>query len=459
MNAPAARWRGGADWLACAAVALLALAAYLPALDNGFSLDDYNWLARVRFAASRLHFLVEVEPGEIICPVAKAFLACLYESFGRHPRGWHAALLVLHALNAVLVYRVGVRLLGAPGAAFLAACVFAATATGSEAVFWVAASAYPLLTALYLSTLLCFLRHLESGSRASLWGALALFAAGLLVKAVFFTAWAALVVVAFAAGDAGRRRWRSLLPFTALLVAALAANLALGVRHSYLIERGAYAPGWHVATNLAEYLGQLVFPFRALLARLGLAAVYDPLLAAVAVAAPVGFAVAFAHGDRRVRLAVALLALAFVPVLPFVYRPTSRYAYLATVGWAWLVGLLAVRAAGSLGLRPARWLWVVPLLVAPHLAEIVLRDNEYEYRERLMSQLVADVREIYPAPPPGDTITVLDLPNFAIDRGIHFEAALQLAYDDPALVLVAPEPGAVATGDALVYVDGRIHRR
>ena len=129
------------------------------------------------------------------------------------------------------------------------------------------------------------------------------------------------------------------------------------------------------------------------------------------------------------------------------------------MGWAWLVGLLAVRAARSLGLRPARWLWVVALLVAPHLAEIVLQDNEYEYRERLMSRLVADVREIYTAPPPGDTITVLELPNFAIDRGIHLEAALQVAYDDPTLVLVAPEPGTVTTGDALVYADGRIRRR
>ena len=110
------------------------------------------------------------------CPVAKAFQLCLYESFGRHPRGWHAGLLVLHALNAVLVYRVGVRLLGAPGAALLAACLFAAAASGSEAVFWVAAASYPLLTALYLATLLFFLRHLETGSRASLYCALALFA-------------------------------------------------------------------------------------------------------------------------------------------------------------------------------------------------------------------------------------------------------------------------------------------
>ena len=459
MNPPAAPRRGAVDWLACAAVAVLALAAYLPALDNGFSLDDYNFIERVRFAPSLAAFLVEPEPGELISPVAKAVLIALYELFGLDPRGWHAALLALHVFNAVLVYFVGARLLGERSVAFLAACLFAAAASGSEAIFWVAAYSHPLVTALYLSTLLLFLRHLDSGSRASLCGALALFAAGLMVKATFYTAWAALVVVTLAAGEAGRRRWRSLLPFTVFLLGGLAANLVLGLRHSYLIERGVWAPGWHVATNLPDYLARLVFPFRALVARLGMAAAYDPLRAALAVAVPVGLAVALARGDRRARLAIALIALAFAPVLPFVYAPTSRYAYLATAGWAWLVALLLVRTARALGLRPASWLWIVPLLVMPHLAEIVLEDHEYEYRERLMSRLVADVREIYAAPPPGGTITVLELPNFAIDRGIHLEAALQLAYDDPRLVLVAPEPGAVAMGDVLVYADRRIRRR
>jgi len=235
MNPPAAPRRGAVDWLACAAVAVLALAAYLPALDNGFSLDDYNFIERVRFAPSLAAFLVEPEPGELISPVAKAVLIGLYELFGLDPRGWHAALLALHVFNAVLVYFVGARLLGERSVALLAACLFAAAASGSEAIFWVAAYSHPLVTALYLSTLLLFLRHLDSGSRASLCGALVLFTAGLMVKATFYTAWAALVVVALAAGEAGRRRWRSLLPFTVFLLGALAANLVLALGHSYLI--------------------------------------------------------------------------------------------------------------------------------------------------------------------------------------------------------------------------------
>jgi hypothetical protein len=459
MNVGAAQERGGAaDWLACSAVVFLAVAAYLPALDNGFSLDDYNHIERLRFAPSLAVFLVEPEPGELVSPVTKAFLVCLHEIFGLDPRGWHGTLLVLHAFNAVLVYLLGVQLLGERSVALLAACLFAGAAIGSEAVFWVAACAHLLVTSLLLSTLLLFAHHLETGARRSLWAAVVLFAAGLMVKATFYVAWPALVVVVLAR-DTGRRRWHSLLPFTILLLGALAANLVVALGRSYLIERGLYAPGWHVATSLGDYLARLVFPFRALLARLGLAAMHDPVLEVLAVAAPLAAGAAFALGDRRIRLALALIVLAFAPVLPFVYAPASRYAYLASVGWAWLLGLLFLRAERAHGRTAPIWPWLVPLALAPHLAEIVLQDNEYEYRERLMSRLVADVRSIYPEPPQGGTITILELPNFAIDRGIHLEAALRVAYDDRKLVLLTPEPGVGADGDALVYVDGRIQRR
>lgn len=447
------------DWLACAAVAGLAIAAYLPALDNGFSLDDYNFIERVRFAPNLAVFLVQPEPGELISPVAEALLIALYRGFGLDPKGWHATLLALHALNAALVYLVGARLCGDRTVALLAASLFAAAASGSEAIFWVAAYSHPLTTALYLGTLLLFLRHLDTGSRAALWGALALFAAGLLAKATFYSAWAALLVVVFARDDPERGRYRSMLPFTILLLVALAANIVFAIRDSYLIERGIYAAGWHVATNLAAYAARIAFPFRALLARIGMAAAYGPLLTTLAVAVPAALIAVLVLGDRRARTAIALMVLALIPVLPFVYRPTSRYVYLATAGWAWLVALALVGAMRRRGWSMARLVWIVPLLAAPHLAEIKLVDHEYEYRERLMAQLVADVREIYPTPPSGGTITVLELPNFAIDRAIHLEAALRLAYDTPALTLIAPDPGATTAGDALVYVDGRIHPR
>jgi len=64
------------------------------------------------------------------------------------------------------------------------------------------------------------------------------------------------------------------------------------------------------------------------------------------------------------------------------------------------------------------------------LADIRLRDNHYEYRERLMEGWVRDVVAAIPAPPDGNLIRIIDLPRLAIDPGIHLEAALQLAYGE-----------------------------
>ena len=52
-------------WLSAAVLIALNFLLYLVALDNGFSLDDFNWLERVSFAPSWPQFVFEVEPGKL----------------------------------------------------------------------------------------------------------------------------------------------------------------------------------------------------------------------------------------------------------------------------------------------------------------------------------------------------------------------------------------------------------
>ena len=66
------RWPGLAG-LGC--LTLLALILALPTLDNGFSLDDYNWLERAQFRDSSASFLLEPEPGQVFSPVGRGFFA------------------------------------------------------------------------------------------------------------------------------------------------------------------------------------------------------------------------------------------------------------------------------------------------------------------------------------------------------------------------------------------------
>jgi len=354
-----------------------------------------------------------------------------------------------------LVYLLAERLLGDRTTALLAGCLFAAAASGSEAVFWSAAYGHRLAAALYLTTLLLFLSRLEGGSPATGRCAFAAFIAGLLTKASFYSSWAALALVP---SSSRGERARVLGSFTVVFIVALALNVGVALSESYLVRRGIYVPGWHMATNLGELLARIVFPFRAVFDRVGLATIYLWLLNALRLVVPCVAAVIVVVGDRRARFSVILAVLALAPFLPFVYDPTSRYTYLATAGWSWLAALIFISGVRRFRQRVLTAA-VVALFVAAHLSEIVLEDNEYEYRERQISRLIADVQGIYVREPANRTITVLDLPKFAIDRGIHLQAALALAYEDDALVLIAPEPGTAVEGEALEYVDGRIRRR
>jgi hypothetical protein len=98
-------------------------------------------------------------------------------------------------------------------------------------------------------------------------------------------------------------------------------------------------------------------------------------------------------------------------------------------------------------------------LVGMYAAENIVIDNHYEFRERQMRILVGDVRREVAELNSAQSITIYEFPTFAIDRGIHFAAALRLAYDAPDLRLEVPrELGHVPPPGALHYSDGRIHR-
>ncbi len=437
-----------------AAVALLALAftITLPAIDNGFSLDDYNWLARVSFRSSTVAFLLTPEPGQFVNFGARGMWLAAFTGFGLEPMPYHALLLLLHGAVVLLLWRMASETFDAD-VGLLAAALFSAQTAGAEAIFWFAASPHVLVSALVLAGTFGIVRYLATDSAKALTGGLIAVGAALLTKG---TAFAVLPVAAgwtaICGSEPRRRRATAVFGLGLAAVAAIALNLAVWGGESYLVERGLYRFGVHMFSNTATSVGMVVLPWTGIAAELDLSDALASARVAAGVAGLVAGVAILIVGSGRLRWWTALAAFSLAPTLPFAMNPTSRYVYLPSAAASVLAAVVFRRAIRRRGLRLA----MVAALGLAALIDMRLRDNHFEYRERLMRDMVAGITTALPAPPADGVVQMAGLPRLGLDPGIHLEAALQIAWRDPSIRLeLVPDDQADRPG-ILRWRDGRI---
>jgi len=265
--------------LAPAGLVFLTLLAYLPALGNGFVWDDDEYVTHSQF----IHDLDGLrrswtEPAATLqyYPLVRTSFWLEHKLWGLTPTGYHATNILLHALNALLLW-VLLRRLQVPGA-WLAAALFAVHPVQVESAGWITERKNVLSAAFYLSSTILACRFLGIDTPVAReerrpWRAYALacllYGLALLSKTVTVTLPAALVVLlwwrrpAFGRRELGRVAW--FLPM-------LAIGAALGALTVWL-ERtavGASGQAWALTPvdrvlvagrALWFYLGKLVFPY------------------------------------------------------------------------------------------------------------------------------------------------------------------------------------------------------
>src|SRR5262245_59969559 len=113
-------------WLVAGALTLVTLIAYIPALSGGFIWDDDAYVTD-NLAVRRFDGLVRIwtDPHSTpqFYPLVFSMFWLEHQLWGLNPIGDHVVNVLLHALNAALLWVV-LRRLRAPGAAF-AAAIFA----------------------------------------------------------------------------------------------------------------------------------------------------------------------------------------------------------------------------------------------------------------------------------------------------------------------------------------------
>lgn len=191
-----------------AIVALVAMVAFLPSLDNGFVDwdDEDNFVNNPGFQGLGWNNIVWAWKTVLVGvyqPLAWMLLEAQYALWGLDPRGYHAASLAMHALTAVLLYVLIVTLLGRAEtgrtprsprtvvtAAAVSAALFAVHPLRVETVAWVSAQPYLPCAIFGLLTVLAYLRAIPARPgggtlhRGWLTASLMLFAGALLSKAI-----------------------------------------------------------------------------------------------------------------------------------------------------------------------------------------------------------------------------------------------------------------------------------
>jgi len=355
-------------------IGLAVAAAFWPSLRGEFLWDDDTWITAAPTTAT--HHLIHAADGlrgiwltnqtQDYWPLSNSVFWLEWRLWGMNPLGYRAVNLLLHALGAVLVWRVG-RELGVPWA-WLGALLFAVHPVTVASVAWIAELKNCLSLPLYAAALLFWLRF-DATHRWS-WYALSLGSGALALTAKTSTVILPPMLLAFAWWRRGRIDRHDAVRAAPFFLLAVAMGLMTVWRQGL----GSGVPGDAAADSLLAriaasgwvawfYLGKALAP-------VGLAMLYprwtvDPatVVAWLPLAAIGGAAGVVQRLDPRWRRPLAMglgcYLLSLGPVLGIVPMWFRRYSlvsdhlqYLALPAVTMLVAA-GLRAAAAVSGRPA----------------------------------------------------------------------------------------------------------
>lgn len=400
-------------------IVVLALLTYAGSFRGSWVSDDTSAIAENpllrSLAPANLRAIATSFDGPNYAPLKVLSLAVDYQLFGANPPGYHAVNLLMHVVNALLIYALLLRLREPAGAALAVAAVWVVHPVQVESVAWISERKNVLSTLFFLLAFLTYLRF-SARPRARTYALLfGLFVCALLTK--INTIVLPAVMVAHELVERRRLGARNLAATVPLLLAgALLAWVNLAGNYSH----GAAWHGDDVWVNLRtsstvvpRYL-QLVF------VPLGLSFYYavplraswlDPAVLA-GTCTSVGLAAAalvlLACG-RRSAFWVIWFGVTLAPMLnlvPFPALMADRYLYVPLLGplvlAAWGAGALAARLPTLGRALPALGAAIVAVLAGLTAARVPVFADELSLWAdwaRRISYISAD-RPYGPAPRP-----------------------------------------------------------
>jgi tetratricopeptide (TPR) repeat protein len=355
-------------WIRAGFLVLLTIAAYLPALQGGFIWDDDKYLTGNALLTApdglrRIWFSFDA-PSQYF-PLVYTTFRIEHALWGFNPLGYHIVNLVLHITNALLVWRLLVRL-GIPGA-WLAAGIFALHPVQVESVAWMTERKNVLMGLFFLLTLQAWITFLDerTNGRVRFYVlTLAFYSLALFSKATACVLPAALLLILWwQQKPITPKRLVQIIPFIAL--ALLMGLVVIWCERYHQGTSGAlFAYGildrlLIASRSLWFYAGKLVWPAKLTFIYPGWNVVSTDLLAygwlVLALGAGAVIFVVRRYVGRGIETGVVFYVATLSPLLGFIMAYTFRYTFVADhYQYLASIGLIALAAAGLTNLA-VRW--------------------------------------------------------------------------------------------------------
>ncbi len=324
------------------AILLFAGIALLYAKSAGFdfiNLDDpayvvQNEMVKGGLSASGVKEALLAPVANYYIPLTWLSLMADYSLFGGSPAGFHATNVLLHSLNALLLFLFLLNATDSPVNCFLASALWAAHPLRVESVAWVTARKDVLFLFFLLLALNFWLCHAKKGGWRWYWAAFFAALAACLAKPAAVVAPFILLVVDYWPlgrfnGERARafRLWAEKLPFFAL--SAVFSLLTLQTQSSSISPSGIVTPldrFCAVATSYWRYIGKTIWPSTLVLED--------------------------GNASWRMDAGLAALVLAAIFVATLVLYAKRKAAPQLFSGWIWyLAALLPVSGLVSVGMN------------------------------------------------------------------------------------------------------------
>ncbi|MBV8199108.1 MAG: tetratricopeptide repeat protein [Acidobacteria bacterium] len=354
---------------------LLTLAAFLPALRNGFvDFDDPQYVfanphVRQGLHAAGLRWALTAQVAGHWHPLTLASHMLDVQLFGLNPKGHHLTSLVLHLATVLLLFAVLGRMTGSPLRSAAVAALFAVHPLHVESVAWIADRKDLLCALFWMLGLAAYLRYCRAPALGRYLLVAAAFAASLMAKAMAVSFPLVLLLLDWwplgrFKGPARLSKVAEKLPL--LCLAAAGGVIAIHTQAEPLAS-GSTAPlalRWaNALTSYVAYLGKFLDP-----RHLSVFYPFEPVPVARALAAAAlllaitGLA---AWGARRAPYLIVGWLWFLVTLAPVIgvlqvgwQGMADRYTYLPSIGLfvaaVWGVADLASLAGRAGGARPAR---------------------------------------------------------------------------------------------------------
>ena len=444
---------GNRPWLLALGLVLVTFLAYQPVWHAGFIWDDdlYVTVNRALRSLDGLHGIWS-KPGTTMqyYPLVFTSFWVEYHFWGLHPFGYHLVNVLLHALNAVLLWRV-LRRLEIPGS-WLAAAIFAIHPVQVESVAWITERKNVLSGLFYLLAALAYLRFRPltdpKSARVCDWRfyplVITLFLAALLSKTVTCSLPAALLLLVWwKTGRVGKQDALALAPLF-VLGAALGLVTVQMEKHA-----GASGAEWTLSfvqrcllagRALWFYAGKLFWPHNLTFIyphwEIDASLAWQYLFPVAAVVVLIALWRLRTRIGRGPLVAVVFFAGTLVPALGFFDLYPFRYSYVADhFQYMACIGLIALTVSAGAAMyqragqhgrdsgRLATALVLVLLAVSTWKQARIYQDQETLWRDTLARNPAAWMAH--------NNLGAILIQQDKIEKAMgHSEQALQLNPDD-----------------------------